>query len=175
MNGEHRFVRGHNGLAPPDGAEDVRPGVPDAADELDEDLHLGIVDEGVAVRAQPFRWNAGGALAVRAPVGDPVDPQPHAQAAANERLLRGEEVHHPLPHGAEAHDADANFVHGFPCRAAAPRLADGLPAVLPRKHRAEAPERLAGPVLVFDEGEADVAVAQAPESDPGRYRHLAFL
>ena len=84
-----------------------------AAGDLDDHIDVGSRDQRQRIHAD---WDARGqrsAIAGDIQHRNPRDPEPHAIAFADCRMLTREHVEQPAPHRAAADEADADLSHRF--------------------------------------------------------------
>jgi hypothetical protein len=92
----------------------------DAADQLDDDVHRGVLDDRLGVAGQQRAIHGHAAVAVDVEVGDAAQHQPHAGARGQQVAVLLQAFHHPGADGAEAQQSQANFFHRALCSGAAP-------------------------------------------------------
>ena len=98
---------------PRERAQDERPRRLEAAHELDDDVHVGIVEHARGVVRERERGEIEPlARACQIGVGDGRQRQPAARPLLERGALRLEDLHHAGPDGAEAQKSDTYLADG---------------------------------------------------------------
>jgi hypothetical protein len=132
VGGEEELVRGDDVLLGLDGLADRGARRLLAADQLDEDLDLGIVDDLGGARGEELRVDLDQAPLLRLAHGDLLHDHAGAEALFDRGGVVPEELQHPRADVSEAEEADAELSHGrtvapsaSPCQTGDFLLTDG--------------------------------------------------